>query len=61
MHILILCLDLHLSSAEDIICDNPEQLHTGFFQSVEVGFDNLSMTLKQKKKGVADSDLHYKI
>lgn len=54
MHILILCLVLHLSLAEDIICDNPEQLHTGFFQSVEVGFDNLSMTLKQKKKGVAE-------
>lgn len=42
-----------LFAAEDIVCDNPEQLQS-LFQSVEVGFEDLSMNLKQKKKGVAD-------
>ena len=36
-------------SAEDIICENPEQMHTGFFHSVEVGFEDVAMILKQKK------------
>eukprot|EP00985_Skeletonema_marinoi_P023078 scaffold15087_cov73-Skeletonema_marinoi.AAC.1 len=39
--------------AEDIVCDNPEQLKS-LFQSVEVGFEGLSMNLQQKKKGVPD-------
>ncbi len=42
-----------LSAAEDIVCDNPEQLKS-LFQSVEVGFEDLSMTLKQKKQGASD-------
>lgn len=29
-------------------------MHTGFFQSVEVGFEDVTMTLKQKKKGKSD-------
>ena len=36
------------------MCDNPEQLNSGFFQSVEVGFKDVGMVLKQKKKGSAD-------
>ena len=41
-------------TAEDLVCDNPEQLHTGFFQSIEVGFEEVGMVLKQKKKGKSD-------
>ncbi|KAL7544685.1 hypothetical protein ACHAWF_008054 [Thalassiosira exigua] len=41
-------------AAEDLVCENPEQLHTGFFQSVEIGFEDVGMTLKQKKKNSAD-------
>lgn len=44
---------LQSPSAEDIVCDNPEQLHTGFFSSVELGFEDVTMALKQKK-GKAD-------
>jgi len=44
---------LSTSAAEDIVCDNPEQLKS-LFQSVEVGFEGLSMNLQQKKKGVPD-------
>ena len=36
------------------MCDNPEQLNSGFFQSVEVGFEDVGMVLKLKKKGSAD-------
>jgi len=39
--------------AEDIVCDSPEQVKS-LFQSVEVGFEDLHMTLKQKKKGEPD-------
>lgn len=35
--------------AEDIVCDSVEQTHSGFLQSVEVGFEDLTMTLQQKK------------
>lgn len=35
--------------AEDIVCDNLEQTHSGFFKSVSVGFEDIAMTLKQKK------------
>lgn len=42
-----------VDDAEDLVCDNPEQMHTGFFQSVEVGFEDVGMVLKQKK-GKAD-------
>lgn len=31
------------------MCDTPEQLHSGFLQSVEVGFEDVGMVLKQKK------------
>lgn len=44
---------LILHAAEDIVCDSNEQLQT-LFKSVEVGFEGLSMTLQQKKKGVPD-------
>ena len=44
---------LILYAAEDIVCDSNEQLQT-LFKSVEVGFEGLSMTLQQKKKGVSD-------
>ena len=40
--------------AEELVCDKQEQLHTGFFQSIEVGFEDVGMVLKQKKKGTAD-------
>lgn len=43
--------------AEDLVCDDPEQLHTGFFQSVEVGFEDVGMVLRQKKKGKADREI----
>lgn len=46
-------LNLSLYAAEDIVCDNPEQLKS-LFQSVEVGFEGLSMSLQQKKKGMPD-------
>lgn len=36
--------------AEDIICNNLEETHSGFFQSVEIGFEDVTMVLKQKKK-----------
>lgn len=36
--------------AEDIVCENLEQTHSGFFKSVAVGFEDITMTLKQKKK-----------
>jgi len=39
--------------AEDLVCDDPEQMQTGFFQSVEVGFEDVGMVLKQKR-GNAD-------
>ena len=42
------------TDVEDLVCDNPEQLKSGFFQSVEVGFENVGMVLKQTKKGSAD-------
>lgn len=45
---------LALIDVEDLVCDNPQQLSTGFFQSVEVGFEDVGMVLKQKKKGAAD-------
>ena len=35
--------------AEDIICNNLEETHSGFFQSVEIGFEDVTMVLKQKK------------
>ena len=38
-----------ISSVEDIVCDDKEQLHSGFFQSVEVGFEDVGMVLKQKR------------
>ena len=29
-------------------------MHTGFFQSVEIGFEDVGMVLKQKKKNKGD-------
>lgn len=47
---LILTIKFSLSTkAEDLVCDTPEQLHSGFLQSVEVGFEDVGMVLKQKK------------
>lgn len=43
-----------VDDAEDLVCDNPEQMHTGFFQSVEIGFEDVGMVLKQKKKSKGD-------
>eukprot|EP00584_Thalassiosira_punctigera_P008055 CAMPEP_0172542170 /NCGR_PEP_ID=MMETSP1067-20121228/12831_1 /TAXON_ID=265564 ORGANISM="Thalassiosira punctigera, Strain Tpunct2005C2" /NCGR_SAMPLE_ID=MMETSP1067 /ASSEMBLY_ACC=CAM_ASM_000444 /LENGTH=731 /DNA_ID=CAMNT_0013328349 /DNA_START=37 /DNA_END=2232 /DNA_ORIENTATION=+ len=40
--------------AEDLVCETPEETHTGFFQSVEVGFEDVRMVLRQKKKRKAD-------
>jgi ABC-type multidrug transport system ATPase subunit len=37
------------TTAEDIICENLEQTHSGFFKSVSVGFEDITMTLQQKK------------
>lgn len=41
--------DFITTDAEDIVCDTPEQLHSGFLQSAEVGFEDVGMVLKQKK------------
>jgi hypothetical protein len=52
--LLLFCLFfVSLFAAEDIVCDSPEQVKS-LFQSVEVGFEDLHMTLKQKKKGEPD-------
>lgn len=37
------------NTAEDIICETPEQTHSGFLHSVEVGFEDIAMSLKVKK------------
>ena len=35
---------------EELVCDTKEKLHSGSLQSMEIGFEDISMTLKQKKK-----------
>jgi ABC-type multidrug transport system ATPase subunit len=45
-----MCCCFLSSTAEDIICENLEETHSGFLKSVTVGFEDIKMTLKQKKR-----------